>query len=238
MLRIDFVSLFPDLVLGALRHGVIARAESAGILRLAAVSPRDFATDKRKTVDDGPFGGGPGMVLRSDVLGCAIESCGLTPATRVVFADPAGERFDQVRAASLSAAMHVVIVCGRYEGLDERLAEEYATDRLSIGDYVLAGGELPAAVMAEAIARLVPGVLGEAESLEADSHSDGLLGPPQFTRPVEWKGRQVPAVLCSGDHAKVAQWRRRASLRSTRERRPDLFCSAPIDRDDLDLLEF
>ena len=234
-MRFSFVTLFPEAVLCALRHSILKRAEGGGIISFDAVNPRDFATDKHRTVDDEPYGGGAGMVMKPDVLAAAIES--LPKATVVIFTDPAGELFSQKNAKELSSDQHIVFVCGHYEGIDERVAQKYATHRFSIGDYILTGGELPAAVMADAIARQIPGVLGSPESLEQDAHSDGLLTYPQYTRPPEWEGMAVPEVLLSGNHEAVADWRRLQRLELTRRTRPDLFARAPLSKNDLKLLQ-
>lgn len=215
---------------------MLLRAEQAGIVQFGAVNPREFATDSHRSVDDEPYGGGPGMVMKASTTSAAIEEV-LTPDSTVIFTDPAGTLFDQTWARRLTHSLALVIVCGHYEGIDERVATKYATHRFSIGDYVLTGGELPAAVMADAIVRLLPGVLGSAESLEEDAFSDGLLTYPQYTRPEFWNDMPVPDVLLSGDHGKVHAWRRAHRLKTTRANRPDLFCKAPLSKEDLDLLK-
>lgn len=237
MVTFDFVTLFPEMVLGAMRYSVLARAEAAGLLRFRAVSPRDFATDPHRTVDHPPFGGGPGMVLMPDLVERALLSWG-SPATEdaIVVPDPCGELLSQSRVASLAERPRLVFLCGHYEGLDERVVERWATHRISIGDYVLTGGELPALVIADAVARYVPGVLGSEESLKIDAHADGLLSAPQYTRPANWNGMEVPEVLRSGDHGAIARWRRKQALLRTREHRPDLFCRARLEKSDLELL--
>ncbi|MER3413043.1 MAG: tRNA (guanosine(37)-N1)-methyltransferase TrmD [Armatimonadota bacterium] len=235
-MRIDFVTLFPDAVLNWTRFSILGRAEEAGLVQFGAVNPREFATDARRTVDDEPYGGGPGMVMKPDVLGQALDSVA-TETSTVVFTDPSGELFRQEHAEALSHAEHLVLVCGHYEGIDHRVVEEYAQAIFSIGDFVLTGGELPAAVIADAVVRLLPGVLGAAESLEEDSFADGLLTYPQFTRPPVWREREVPEVLLSGDHEAIRRWRRRQRLIRTRERRPDLFARARLSQEDIRLLE-
>lgn len=234
-MRIDFVTLFPETVLGAVRHSILKRAEDAGLVKFGASNPRDFATDPHRSVDDEPYGGGPGMVLKPDVVAAAVEAV-LTQDSVVIHTDPAGSLFDQATARLFANRRHLVFLCGHYEGIDERVVEKYATHRLSIGDYVLTGGELPAAVMADAIVRLLPGVLGSPASLTEDAFSDGLLTYPQYTRPEVWDGRKVPEVLLSGDHRRIAEWRRQQRLVSTRRNRPDLFAKARIAKDDLRLL--
>jgi tRNA (guanine37-N1)-methyltransferase len=236
-MRIDFVTLFPEQILGALAHSVIARGVSAGVIEFHTVNPRDFTEDRHRTVDDSPFGGGPGMVMMAEPIHRALLSLGLTPGeATVVMPDPAGFLFTQGRAVSLAVLERVVFVCGHYEGIDDRVRAHWGAIPLRLGDFVLTGGELPAAVMADAICRHVPGVLGSAESLSIDSFGDGLLSAPQFTRPEVWEGHSVPAVLLSGDHGAVDASRRLESLRMTRERRPDLFARAMLGKRDLRLL--
>lgn len=236
-LRIDFVTLFPEMVLPAVRHSILARAEKAGHVVFAATNPRDFTTDPHRTVDGRPCGGGPGMVLRADIVGRAMESLELRADDRVVLTDPNGERFEQRHARDLAQCERMVLLCGHYEGIDDRIRQRYATDVFSLGDFVLTGGELPALVIADAVVRLLPGVLGDPASLEEDSHADGLLSYPQFTLPREWEGLEVPEVLLGGDHGAIARWRRREALLATRRLRPDLFARAPLSKADVDLLQ-
>lgn len=236
-MRIDFVTLFPDLVLPALDHSMMSRAARAGIVKFSAQNPRDFATDKHKTVDDSPYGGGPGMVMMAPLVESALTACERTSATAVVLTDPAAPLFTQSNAESLGKFEHVVFVCGHYEGVDERVRTKLCTHAFSIGDFVLTGGELPALMMTDSIVRLLPGVLGSQESHEDDSHSNsGLLGFPLFTKPAVFMGESVPEVLTSGNHQKIAQWRRKQQLIRTKNDRPDLFCAADLSPDDLDLL--
>jgi tRNA (guanine37-N1)-methyltransferase len=237
-MRIDFVTLFPEQVLEAVRHSILQRAEGAGLVEFHAVSPRDFTRDKHRTVDDSPFGGGPGMVMMAEPIHKALLSLGLTPGgATVLMPDPTGFLFNQDRVRSLASLDRIAFVCGHYEGIDDRLREHWRATPLSLGDFVLTGGELPAAVMADAICRHVPGVLGAPKSLEIDSFEDGLLSAPQFTRPEVWEGRTVPEVLRSGDHGAVDSFRRGQGLRLTRERRPDLFARAKLEKRDLGHLE-
>lgn len=235
-MRISFVTLFPEQVLQTVRHSILKRAEEAGLVTYEAVNPRDFAEGNHKTVDDTPYGGGPGMVMKPDVLGRAIDSV-ITSGAEVVYADPSGQLFSQALATQISKKDHLIFLCGHYEGIDERIAEHYATLRISIGDYVLTGGELPACLMADAVVRLIPGVLGSNQSLGEDALSDGLLSYPQYTRPEEWLSIKVPDVLLTGDHGKIERWRRQTRLRATRIRRPDLFARAPLSKEDLELLQ-
>ncbi|MBA3726163.1 MAG: tRNA (guanosine(37)-N1)-methyltransferase TrmD [Armatimonadetes bacterium] len=235
-MQVRFVTLFPDAVLAAVRHSILKRAEDAGIARFDAINPRDFATGNHKAVDDEPYGGGAGMLLKPDIVAAAIESAGPEGAC-VVFTDPTGELFSEKAAAYLAEQERIIFVCGHYEGVDERVTQKYATNRYSIGDYILTGGELPAAVMADAVVRRLPGVLGSAQSLDQDAFGDGLLTYPQYTRPAEWEGLSVPEILLSGNHREIAAWRRKERLTLTRKTRPDLFARAPLSKDDLKLLQ-
>ena len=232
-MRFGFVTLFPDLVRACFGTSVLGRAVERGLISVEVADPRDFAYDRHRTVDDTPYGGGPGMLMKVEPLALALASLEPTEGSAVVATDPAGHPFTQEVACELSRFEHVVFACGRYEGFDERFVRRHATHRLSIGDYILTGGELPALVMADAVGRLVPGVLGDPGSLEQDSHSgDGLLGPPNYTRPPEYEGLAVPEVLLSGDHKAIAEWRRQESLKSTRKRRPDLLTRVRLEKGD------
>jgi tRNA (guanine37-N1)-methyltransferase len=223
--RIDFVTLFPDMVRGALDHSILGRAASAGLVEFRAVSPRDYCYDQHKKVDDTPYGGHPGMLIKAEPVALAIE--GLLPpdptAHAVIFTEPSGIPFKQENAKELAQYEQITFVCGHYEGIDHRAEETYATHVFSIGDYVLTNGELPALVMADAITRLLPGVLGAAESLDEDSFSGQGLSAPNYTKPPVWRGKEVPEVLRSGDHKKIEEWRRVEGEKRTRERRPDLL---------------
>ncbi len=236
MVRVDFVTLFPEMVLGVVSQSILGRAARAGLAEFHAVNPRDYTYDRHRTVDDTPFGGAPGMVLKPEPVAMALESLALEPETPVIVTDAAGERFTQAAARELAAAPRVAFICGHYEGMDERIRTKLANRAYSIGDFVLTGGELPALAMADAIVRLVPGVLGDPASHQDDSHTDGLLGFPLYTRPVEFMGESVPPVLLSGDHGAIAKWRRQQCLRRTRQARPDLFCRADLKRSDVDML--
>lgn len=233
MVRVDFVTLFPEVILAGARHSVLGRAEARGLVSFRTANPRDYCYDRHLKVDDAPFGGEPGMLLKAEPVALALESLGLGAGSAVISTEPAGVPFRQQNAAELSSLTQIVFLCGHYEGIDDRVIEKFATHRFSIGDYVLTNGELPALVMADAIVRLLPGVLGDPQSLEADSHSDGLLSAPNYTRPEEWRGVPVPEVLRSGDHRALALWRRETSLRLTQERRPDLLSSAELTKADL-----
>jgi tRNA (guanine37-N1)-methyltransferase len=221
-LRIDVVTLFPEMFAGPLGHSILRRAIAEGTLEVRFVNPRDFTTDRHRTVDDYPYGGGPGMVMKPGPLVDAVESVAGSDS-EVILMSPAGRVFEQALAAELAGREHLILICGHYEGVDQRVAVELGVSELSIGDYVLTGGELAAMVVIDAVARLLPGVLGHAESASDESHSQGLLEYPQYTRPPEFRGRPVPDVLLSGNHAEVTRWRRRQSLERTLERRPDLM---------------
>jgi tRNA (guanine37-N1)-methyltransferase len=209
------------------------------VLDIVVHNLRDFTTDRHRVVDDVPFGGGPGMVMKPEpffaALGAIRQRRGTPDA--VILLSPAGERFSQAGARRLSSLTHVVLLCGRYEGIDERVREGLATEEISIGDYVVSGGEVPALAVIDAVARLVPGVVGDDQSVEGDSFTRGLLDYPHYTRPAEFEGRQVPGVLLSGHHAEIRRWRREAALQRTRERRPDLLATAELDADEREWLK-
>ena len=220
----DVITLFPELFPGPLGASVIGRGAAEGRWSLQLTQLRDFASDKYRTVDDTPAGGGAGMVLKPDVLAAAIDSIAdqNDPRPRLLMS-PRGTPFTQARARTLAAGPGVVIVCGRFEGVDERVIEARNLEEVSIGDYVLAGGEVAAMVLLEAVVRLIPGVLGKDESNTDESFENGVLEYPQYTRPPLFEGRQIPAILTSGDHGKVEAWRREQALALTRARRPDLL---------------
>jgi tRNA (guanine37-N1)-methyltransferase len=229
-MRIDVVTLFPELFEAPLRTSVIGRALERGLVRVDVHDLRAHGLGRHRSVDDYPYGGGAGMILRPEPLAAAIEPLREAGA-HVVLLDPAGERLGDRLARELAGMKHLALVCGRYEGLDERARASLIDREVSIGDYVLTGGELPALVLIDAVARLVPGVI-EAASHESDSFATGLLEHPQYTRPESFRGMDVPPVLLSGHHAEVDRWRRRESLRRTLERRPDLLDVAELDDDD------
>jgi tRNA (guanine37-N1)-methyltransferase len=235
-MRIDFVTLFPEMIEQALSHSIMARAVAQDKVSFRTSNPRDFTTDVHKTVDDSPFGGGPGMVMKPDLVGKAIDCLIEGREPKIILTEPWGKKFTQADAKDLSGHEQVIFLCGHYEGIDGRVAEKYGAEIFSLGDFVLTGGELPCLMMCDAIVRILPGVLGNEGSLEADSHSEGLLTGPNYTRPWDWDGLTPPEILRSGDHAKMAKWRRQRSLRMTRELRPDLFALAPLEKGDIDLL--
>ena len=238
-MHVAVVTLFPTMVLDALRHGVVGRAMTQGSLQVDCVDPRQFATDVHRTVDDRPYGGGPGMVLKVEPLRSAIRAAvELVPAgSPRVYLGADGRRFDQGAAREALSLPGLVLVAGRYEGIDERLLTSEVDAVWSIGDYVVSGGELPALVVIDVVARLLPGTLGSAESAEQESFNDGLLDWPHFTRPEVIDGQAVPAVLLSGDHAAIRRWRLSQSLGRTWLRRPDLLERRRMNAEELALLE-
>ena len=239
-MRFDIISLFPEFVAQLAAHGVVGRAGERGLLAIHGWNPRDFAEGNYRRVDDRPFGGGPGMVMLIDPLRAALAAArAADPApARVVYLSPQGRRLDQRKVRALAALPRLVLLCGRYEGVDERLLQAEVDEELSIGDYVLSGGELGAAVVVDAVARLLDGALGDAESAAQDSfEGDGLLDCPHYTRPVDHPLGRVPEVLLSGDHARIARWRRQQSLGRTWLRRPDLLDEAALSKADRALLE-
>ena len=233
----DIVTIFPAMLEQPLAAGVLGRAIERGTLDVKVRDLRDFTTDRHRVVDDVPYGGGPGMVLKPDPIFRALDAIEAergTPLT-VVMMSPQGRRFTQAEAQRLSGLAHVVLLCGRYEGFDDRVRER-VTEEMSIGDYVLTGGELPALVILDAVARFVPGVVGDEQSVAEDSFSRGLLDFPQFTRPPEIADLRVPDVLLSGNHAEIRRWRKREALSRTLERRPDLLDEAVLDDEELEIL--
>lgn len=237
-MKIDIVTLFPKMVDAGLEEGVVGRARARGLLDIAVHQLREFTTDRHRVVDDQPFGGGPGMVLKPEPLCRAVDALRERRGTpdAVVMTSPAGRLLTQAEAVRLARLPHLVLICGRYEGVDERVRDVLSAEELSIGDYVLSGGELPALVIADAVCRLVPGVVGHEGSVAADSFSRGLLDFPQYTRPAEFAGRRVPEILLSGNHADILRWRRTEALRRTLERRPDLLGTAMLDEEEQHLL--
>jgi tRNA (guanine37-N1)-methyltransferase len=239
-LRFDIITIFPDYFGAAFDYGIVRRARAAGLAEIEAHDLRRWTTDKHHVVDDRPFGGGDGMVLKPEPLFAAVESLtGARSATelaetrkRVVLLSPQGRVFDQKLAAELASCEQIVLICGRYEGVDERVAEALATDEVSIGDYVLSGGEPAAAVVVDAVVRLIPGALGSETSAVNESFSEGLLDFPHYTRPPEFRGLKVPEVLTGGNHGEIARWRRRAALLKTKRNRPDLLERASLTEEE------
>jgi tRNA (guanine37-N1)-methyltransferase len=224
-MQIDIVTIFPRMVSGPLTEGIVGRGIERGLLQVRVHDLRDHTTDRHRVVDDMPFGGGPGMVLKPEPLFRAVEAirAGHGEPAAVILTSPDGTRLTHETAVRLSRLPHVVILCGRYEGVDDRVRSSLATEEISIGDYVLSGGELAALVIVDAVARLIPGVVGQEESVARDTFARGHLDFPQYTRPADFRGLTVPPVLLSGHHAEIELWRRREALKRTLERRPDLI---------------
>lgn len=238
MMRLDIITLFPALVEAATSESILKRARDAGIVQIRAVDLRQYGTGRHRLTDDTPAGGGGGMLMMVEPIARALADLARDGApNRVILTDPRGKRFDQATARELALESHIAFICGHYEGVDERVRTELATDALSIGDYVLTGGELPALVMADAIVRLLPGVLGAEDAPERDSFAEPLLEYPQYTRPREFGGHVIPDILLSGDHARIEQWRRWQQLHTTREQRPDLWEQFEPRPEDLRLLD-
>lgn len=228
------LTLFPDMIRDGFQTSITGRAMEKGLLTMEAVNIRDFSVNKHNRVDDYPYGGGAGMVMQAEPVYLAYESVasGLASRPRVLYMSPQGKVFNQRMAEELAKEEELIFLCGHYEGIDERVLEEIVTDEVSIGDYVLTGGELPALVIMDAISRLLDGVLHNEESAEFDSFHDNLLEYPQYSRPEEWRGKKVPPILLSGHHVNVERWRREQSLLRTRERRPDLLKEAQLTKED------
>jgi len=221
-MRIDVLTIFPEIFESPLGASLLGKAIEQEIAEVGVHDIRDHTSDKHRQVDDGSFGGGPGMVMKPEPIFDAVESLGPGPR-RTILLSPAGRRLDQGLARELAAEPWLVLICGRYEGVDERVVEGLPAEEISIGDYVLSGGEVPALVLIEAVTRLLPGVVGRTESVEQDSFEEGILDHPHYTRPAEFRGMEVPEVLRSGDHAAIEKWRRDAALRKTERNRPDLL---------------
>ena len=228
-MRIDIVTLFPEICRAPLSESIVKRAQEKGVADIHIHNLRDWTTDKHHVVDDAPFGGGQGMVMKPEPIFAAVEDLKHQPAnvehrkSKVILMSPAGRRFDQQMAYELSQESHLIVVCGHYEGVDHRVIEHLVDLNISIGDYVLTNGAIAAVVLVDAIVRLLPGALGHEQSAADDSFSSGLLEAPQYTRPAEFRGWKVPDVLLSGNHAEIARWRKEQALKRTRENRPDLL---------------
>lgn len=236
-MHFDIFSLFPDVFDSYLNTSILKRAQDSGALEVRAHDIRAWATDKHHTTDDTPYGGGGGMVMKPEPVFSAVESVlGSPPSCPVILLSPQGRLFNQTIAFELATLDHIALICGRYESVDERIRQHLVTDSISIGDYVLTGGELPALVIIDAVTRLLPGVLGDPQAAADDSHATGLLEYPHYTRPPEFRGWQVPDVLLSGNHAEIARWRREEALRRTLNHRPDLLSKAALSQEDLSFL--
>jgi len=237
-MQFDIVTIFPRMIEAGLAEGILARAIQRDLFRVRVRDLRDFTDDRHRTVDDVPYGGGPGMVLKPEPLFRAVDAIrhDAGEPQAVVLVSPHGRQFTQAEAARLASLDRVTILCGRYEGIDDRVREGLATEELSIGDYVLSGGELPALVIIDAVARLLPGVVGDEDSVAGDSFSRGLLDFPHFTRPAEYKDLKVPDVLVSGHHGEIRKWRKRRALALTLSRRPELLAGAELDMEEQEIL--
>ena len=234
---IDILTIFPQMVAAPLRESIVGKAIDRQLIDVRVTNIRDFALDKHNTTDDRPFGGGSGMVMKPEPLAAAIASVrAADPSVRVILLSPQGRMFKQEIAFELSRLQHICLVCGRYEGVDERIRNHYVDDEISIGDYVLTGGELPALIVLDSVARLVPGVLGSDESIAEESFVGGLLEYPHYTRPEIFEGHRAPEILLSGNHAAIRRWRRQQSLLRTRQRRPDLLKEEILSSEDRKLL--
>ena len=239
MIRFDVFTVFPDLLAPYLAASVLGRARQAGLIEVYLHDPREFTIDRHRTTDDVPYGGGGGMVMKPEPVFRALQAIlgESLPTTPVVLLTPQGRPFRQGVALELAGHRRLALICGRYEGVDERIRQHLATDEISIGDYVVTGGELPALILIDAVARCLPGVLGDENAAAEDSHAEGLLEYPHYTRPPEFQGWKVPDVLLSGDHARIASWRRRQSLERTWRRRPDLLERADLTPEDRRILD-
>ncbi len=238
-MRIEIITTFPRIIEAVAGESILGRARKRGILDLEALDLREFTHDAHRTTDDEPFGGGPGMVMKCEPVFEAVETLtSRRPACkpRILLMTPQGAVFDQKMAEQLAAENYIMMICGRYEGVDERIREHLATDEVSIGDYVLTGGEIPALVILDAVVRLIPGVLGDETSPLLESFSSGLLDHPQYTRPADFRGIKVPDVLLSGNHEEIRKWRRASALERTLKRRPDLIETARLTEEDRRLL--
>ena len=232
-MRFDILTLFPAMFSSPFEAGILGKAIEKGLIEIRIVNIRDFTSDKHHVVDDTPYGGGQGMVMKVEPIAQAIEWVkSESPSAWTIYLTPQGRPFSQERAKALSSETHLVLLCGRYEGVDERVREMFVDEEVSIGDYVLTGGELAAMVMVDSISRLLPGVLGSDQSAEEDSFSESLLEYPQYTRPVDFRGQGVPEVLVSGNHEAISQWRRKEALRRTVKSRPDLLARANLSETD------
>lgn len=237
-MRFDVLTLFPDMFSSPLRESILGRAIEKGLIQIQTINIRDFALDKHQVVDDTPYGGGQGMVMKVEPIARAIECVkSRDPSAWTVYLTPQGRQFNQDMSRTLSSRSHLILLCGRYEGVDERARELFVDEEISIGDYVLTGGELAALVIIDAVSRLLPGVLGSDRSAEEDSFFHSLLEYPQYTRPFSFRGSEVPEILLSGNHAAISLWRRKKALERTLMRRPDLLTEARLSNQDKKLLE-
>lgn len=237
-MRIDILTLFPEMCQSVMNESIIGRAQKAGKVEIVCTNIRDYAENKHNKVDDTPYGGGMGMVMAADPIYNCFNSLyqNKTDRPHLIYLSPKGKTLTQKKVVELSKLPRIALLCGHYEGIDERVIEEIVDEEISVGDYVVTGGELPAMLLADAVCRMLPGVLSDDLCFEDESHFSGLLEYPQYTRPAVWRGREVPEVLLSGNHAEIAKWRRRESLLITKERRPELFSKVELDKADRKLL--
>lgn len=237
-MRFDILTLFPNMFSSPFQESILAKAIEKGLIEVRTINIRDFALNKHQVVDDAPYGGGQGMVLKVEPIARAIEQLkSEDPSAWTIYLTPEGKPLNQQQLRSLSARSHLILLCGRYEGVDERVRELFVDEEISIGDYVLTGGELAAMVLIDAVSRLLPGVLGSDRSAEEDSFNGSLLEYPQYTRPANFRGHEVPEVLLSGNHQAISLWRRREAIRRTYRRRPDLLSKASLSEEDKKILE-
>ena len=236
-MRIDIITIFPEVILPVLQAGILKRAQARDLLTVNVHNLRDFTTDRHQTVDDYPYGGGAGMILKPEPLFAAIRKLRPESTTRIIYLTPQGTPFNQSLAEAFSLESHLILICGRYKGIDERVRMKLVTDEISIGDYVLSGGEIPALVLVDAIGRVLPRALGNYESAQEDSFSQGLLDCPHYTRPAEFEGMQVPDILLSGHHEKITIWQHQQSLKRTAERRPELLKNIELSAEDVAYLK-
>ncbi|MBF0621530.1 MAG: tRNA (guanosine(37)-N1)-methyltransferase TrmD [Magnetococcales bacterium] len=236
-MKFSIITLFPEMFADPLGVSILGRGQRAGLIEVVLTSLRDFGTGRHRQVDDASFGGGPGMVIKPDVMDAALKTANPDGSGYVVYLSPQGACFDQERAVKLASLDHLVLICGHYEGLDERFIQSRVDEEISLGDFVLTGGEIPAMAVVDATARMIPGVLGDSASYAEDSFYDGMLDHPHYTRPAEWSDQVVPDVLLSGNHAAIAAWRRRQSLLRTLIRRPDILKNARLTRHEKRLIQ-
>ena len=232
-MRIDIITIFPEVILPVLQAGILKRAQARDILTVNVHNLRDFTTDRHQSVDDYPYGGGAGMILKPEPLFAVIRALRPEPTARIIYLTPQGTSFNQSLAEAFSLESHLILICGRYKGIDERVRVKLVTDEISIGDYVLSGGEIPALVLVDAIGRVLPRALGNYESAQEDSFSQGLLDCPHYTRPAEFEGMKVPDILLSGHHENITLWQHEQSLKRTAERRPDLLTNIDLSVEDV-----
>jgi tRNA (guanine37-N1)-methyltransferase len=238
-MRIDIITVFPEMIEGVLAHSIVKRARDRGLVTINVINLRDFTHDRHKTTDDTPYGGGGGMVMKIEPIFAALQHCKTQAEIRnprIVLTDPRGQTFTQTLARQWATEPHLILLCGHYEGVDDRVRQHLVTDEVSIGDFILTGGELPALIIADALTRLQSGALGDADAPDKDTFSENLLEYPHYTRPASFQGWNVPDILLSGHHAQIERWRRWHQLRATQERRPDLFGQITLSPSDTKLL--